>query len=445
MRPMTARNGFWRRRPADRGVALILAMLVLTLLIIVVFQLSYTTKVDLRLAKNRLDLSVLDYACDGVYARAKAYLEADARENEWDGPGDLWENADFAADAGMEDYDYASDPWGEEDADEESRIELDVYIIDEERKLNLSLLAEPTEQDRREERAEERRRSRENRQSGDSGRDDGARGEAPRNRAEEKRRREMLFEALISILVEYRDGTAYDLSGTEARRIADDVRDYVNRKAAEETGDGTIPRPDTIDAPALTVDELLMLPSITEDLLFDFLDPDDEEIVVPGLLNFVTIWSSGRVNLNTAPPVVLRSLFEDDRRDEVDRILEYREEAEQFQDEEEEEEGIGSDRDRDPDEEETIPGVFREVGELQSNNLIDNEDYQRILPFVTTRSTVFSVYVTAERGKVVRRTRAVLRRVDGRVYPLLFEIRKDELLYGRDLEAEEDEGGGFLF
>ena len=36
------------------------------------------------------------------------------------------------------------------------------------------------------------------------------------------------------------------------------------------------------------------------------------------------------------------------------------------------------------------------------------------------------------------------RRVSGQVYPVLYERRKSMMLYGRDLE-EEDEEGGFLF
>ncbi len=440
----------------ERGAALILSLMILTLLVILVFQMSYTTKIDLRLAKNRLDTAVLHYASEGVMTRASAYIEADARENEWDAQGDLWETASFAADEGdgMEDYDYSADPWGDEDAEQESQIDLEVIIIDEERKLNIGMLAEPREQSRAEERAQDRQNRRRNR--GEQNQDNNnAQGEEPRNRAADEKLREQVFEGLISILVDFRDGTSFDLTGTEARRIAEAIRDYVTAAPTNDAGEEDIPKPETVDAPILSVDELLLVEGITEDLLFDFLDPEDDTIVIPGLLNFVTIWSSGLVNINTAPEEVLRALFDKDRRDEAESILEYRDEYE-----EDDEGGLfgggddGDSGERDSDdrirdrnsasEEADTPGIFKETGELQSNRVLDNEDYNKILPLITTQSTVFSVHVIAKRGKMQRYTRGVFRRVSGQVYPVLYERRKSMMLYGRDLE-EEDEEGGFLF
>lgn len=440
---MQRRNQNGRKlEPGNRredGIALILALLVLTLLVIIVFQLAYSTKVDLRLAKNQLDTTVLSYATDGVVARAKAYLAADSAENNWDAPGDLWESASFAADEGMEDYDYSADPWADEDQETEGRVELEVIIVDEERKLNLTMLAErPQDQQANN---NNNRNNRNNRDGEGNQNQNQNQGNQPQNKAEEKKKRERYFDALIHILVEFRDGTPYDLTGTEAREIAEEIRDYVTRPAETNTGDGDIPHPDTTDRPMLTVDELLMLDSVTEDLLFDFIDEDDEETVVPGLLNFVTIWSSGLININTGLPTVLRSIFEKDKRDVADEILDYRDEYEEpdedFDERSRTEPESGS-------QEAETPGIFKDVSELQSNSILDNEDYQDILPFISTQSTVFSVYVIAKRGKVERRTRVVLRRINNDVYPLFYETRKDKLMFGRDLEDEDDEGGFFF-
>jgi len=432
----------YRMRQEERGVALILTLLILTLLVIIVFQVSYTTKVDIRLAKNRLDTTVLQYATDGVLTRAMAYIQADASENQWDARGDLWESASFEAMAGEggSDYDYEGDPWGGDSESEEGRVELDVVITDEDRKLNLGLLAarpEPAPEPRS---SRDRNRDRNDRNTGANAERTG--GRQPRNRKAEEEQREKVFDALISILVEFRDGTTFDLTGTESRQIAEAIRDWVTRPA-ESRDDSELPHPPTLDPPMLSIDELLMVEGVTEDLLFDFLDPDDEEVVIPGLLNFVTIWSSGLVNINTAPPVVLRGFFERDKKKLVDDILEYRDEYEEPEDE--------RDRDRDRrrreresgSEEAETPGIFKETSELQSNNILDNEDYQALLPFISTQSSVFSVHVTASRGKVELRTRAIVRRVNGRVYPVFYERRKDKPLFGRDLEEDEDDGGFF--
>ncbi len=427
-------------RNDERGVALILTLLILTLLVIIVFQVSYTTKVDIRLAKNRLDTTVLQYATDGVLTRAMAYIQADGSENQWDARGDLWESASFEAMAGDggEDYDYDSDPWGDK-AESEGQVELDVVIIDEDRKLNIALLAarpEPAPEPRS---SRDRNRDRNSRDTGANAEQPG--GRRPRNRKAEEEQRQKIFEALISVLVEFRDGTSYDLTGTESRQIAEAIRDWVTRPS-DNKDDSDLPHPPTIDPPMLSIDEILMIEGVTEDLLFDFPDPEDEEVVIPGLLNFVTIWSSGLVNINTAPPVVLRGFFGRDKKDLVDDILEYRDEYEEPEDERPSERRR---RERESGSEEAeTPGIFKETSELQSNNILDNEDYQDLLPFISTQSSVFSVHVTASRGKVELRTRAIVRRVNGGVHPVFYDRRKDKPLFGRDLEDEDDDEGGFF-
>ncbi len=426
-------------RTEESGIALILSLLVLVLLIIIIFQISYSTKIELRLAKSRLDGSVLHYATDGVLVRAKAYLQADSSENQWDAPGDLWETAAFAADEGSDEFDDDYDPWADDVDSQEGEIELEVQIIDEDRKLNLSLLAErpePKETNTREDR-NARRGNRNNQER--TGANSQQQQRAPRNEAAEKKQREHVFEALISVLVDFRDDTRFDLSGTEARSIAEQIRDHVTRPKKRGAGDGEIPSPETLDAPILTVDELLMLPDVTEELLFDFVDEDDQDVIVPGLLNFVTIWSSGLVNINTAPPAVIRSLFSKDNRDAAEKILEYRDEYEA----EDEDERRIRERESGSEDAET-PGIFKDVAELQSNNLLTNEEYQEILPYISAQSSVFSIYVSAKRGKVERRTRTVMRRVNGQVYPMFTELRKDRPLLNKPEEEEGDDGGFFF-
>jgi len=433
----------------------VLCLLVLTILIVVVFQLGYTTKVNLRLAKNRLDRTVLQYAYLGAIVRAKEYLTADASENEWDSLSDLWATVQISADEGADeygygyDYDYARDPWVSDEEDEmESRVDLEVVIVDEDRKLNLSLLREKPQEDEapagRGAGANARNpRNADNRQDRETPNMD----RGPTNKLAEEKIRERVFEGLVSILAEFREGTAWALTGGEARDLATKIRDYVVRPKKRNTPEDEIPTPDTVDYPLLTTDELLQIPGMTEEILYDFVDPEDETRVIPGLLNFVTIWSSGLVNVNTAPEIVLRSIFEREDRNRAADIVEYRDSSG-------EEGGITersgrvappSERDEESGEEEATPGVFKEVSELQ-NTVLDNDSYQSILPFLTTRSSVFSVHVIAKRGKMTLHQRTVFRRVGGEVHPLFTETRRDRPLWGREERGYEEEASdGFLF
>jgi type II secretory pathway component PulK len=443
--------------PRESGVALVITLLILTILIVIVFQLSYTTKVNLRLAKNRLDGTVLEYAFLGALTRAKEYISADARENEWDGPTDSWATVSLSADEGLEEYDYARDPWydGEEGGDAESRVELEVAIIDEDRKLNISLLRPRPANDRNQRDERDRNRSGDNRNRDDSGQPREREQREPTNRLAEEKIRERVFDGLISILAEFREGTPYALTGTDARDIAESIRDYIVRPTRRNAPDDEIPTPQTEDYPLLTVDELLLIPGVTEDLLYDFEDPDQPSFIVPGLLHFVTVWSSGLVNVNTAPEIVLRALFEPDNRDRAADIVEYRDSGEEEQDRDSDRDRDSRDedrdrdrdrrssRDRDEDEEESA-GIFKQVSELQ-NSVLDNESYQEILPFITTRSTVFSVHVTGKRGKVTVHKRVVYRRIGAEVYPLFQEERRDRLLWGRESEMEMSGQDDFLF
>ena len=79
MRPQTIRR---------RGIALILALLVLTLLVVVVGSLAYTTRIDLQQASNDTDKKQALYAAWGGIEFAKGLLRDDVRRNEHDGPAD---------------------------------------------------------------------------------------------------------------------------------------------------------------------------------------------------------------------------------------------------------------------------------------------------------------------------------------------------------------------
>ena len=61
----------------DRGVALIVALLVVAILVAVVLQFTYTTTIDLKLVKNQSRELESYYAARGVANLARAELLAD--------------------------------------------------------------------------------------------------------------------------------------------------------------------------------------------------------------------------------------------------------------------------------------------------------------------------------------------------------------------------------
>ncbi len=113
-------------RQRGSGVALILVVFLLALLIVIVYSLAYSVRVDHRLARNRADdLQVTEIAQAGLEL-AKAMLRADREENTHDWLGDNW--AGHLAPVKIE------------------GITLTVEIVDEDRKLNINdLVPERTE------------------------------------------------------------------------------------------------------------------------------------------------------------------------------------------------------------------------------------------------------------------------------------------------------------
>ncbi len=61
------------------------------------------------------------------------------------------------------------------------------------------------------------------------------------------------------------------------------------------------------DGPFSTVEELILVKGITKEVLFGRIDEDGERI--PGVLEYLTVFSSGGININTAPEPVLEAVL----------------------------------------------------------------------------------------------------------------------------------------
>src|SRR5947209_4401275 len=66
-----------RERGGERGIALILTLLVLSILIVRISQFSWSAKVERTIARNAKDDLKMNFAARGAVAYAQAFLRAD--------------------------------------------------------------------------------------------------------------------------------------------------------------------------------------------------------------------------------------------------------------------------------------------------------------------------------------------------------------------------------
>lgn len=383
------------RQNSQTGVALLLTLLVLTLMIVIVLQISYSTKITLKVAKNRRDNLQVYYAALGARNQAKVILSLDQKETETDSLLESW----------------ATDSL---DIRESGDVEIKVQIVDEERKFNINLLqAKETKTDPEQDK--------------------------------EKKRQERMLRVLTDIIDEFREEFKTDIDGAQAEAMAKAIAEYIQSKPTKEEDKG-IPKPSTKEGRLLTLDEILLIPGFDEQNLFDLWEEDE---VAPGLSRFLTTWSNGTININTASLTVLRALFEKEDKNFADNIFEFREGLEEtywkekkrrdFR-QESEMETLG---DQEAEEEEGKGSIFLSVDNLREENLVDDVVFNKVKDLMGVNSEFFSIYVMAKKGQIVGRFREVARRVatgDGEtaLVTILNEKRKEKRLIEEREEEEEE-------
>lgn len=366
------------KRQADgreSGVALLIVLIVLVLTSILAVEIKRSAALHRRLAANQRDSFLMREAMRGQLEVLKQVLLYDLKENQVETLDDIWLD---------EKYTEFQDGVTEEEAEQRednaepvssTDIKLEARIEDEARKFNLhNLVAE----------------------------DDDVRAYW-----------EKVFKRL---LVGYReDFSQHAISEAKAEDLLKDLRDWLER----ENNDRGIPRPETPDDKRIMVtpDELLMVRGFTREMLYD-LPPDEEgEDSPPGLSRFLTLWSAGPVNLNTADPVMVRAMFERGDQDLAENLISWR-------DEEAEEQPDGLSVDDDP-----VKNHLSNFGDFLKINGFDQESIQRNKlgpPTVAFRSDIFSVHLTGESPDGLRRQeRYVLQRGSGGFTTILMEERND--------------------
>ncbi len=370
-----------RRR---RGIALILALIILALMVVLVGQLAYTSKVDLQVARNGRDGQEALYACWGAVEIAKGLLLDDKQRTKHDGLADRWARLTKPVKVG--------------------EVQVSLLVEDEERRLNLLLLRSPIEAYK-------------------------AWGKG-------------VLERLVAAC---REGTE-DEKEPPASTLAENLATWIEEGKSPgslDVGEDESPKEGAEAIPPLSLGEFLLVKGITPLVLWgpppkaktaeeeqkareEALDPkkvieglkSEAKKEAKGLAPYLTLWSNGRINANTADPIVLKALSPNMSDETVQAIVSRR--APGGGPAGPGEEGDSSGGAAEPAAEGVGPrdSAFTTVDQLKDvpgmQNLGENQSvFDETKNYLAIRSTAFRVTATATVARVSRGVEVVLRRSGG--------------------------------
>jgi len=391
-------------RPAERGIALVLVLVILPLVAIIMTQLSFETTIGERLADHLLTKQQFKQA---IAARQAQMVQRLVR--------DLKDDVERAQQGGA--YDHYGDLWGPDteggqtalmvrkgDAEGGDQVTLITQVVDEQGKFNLNLL-----------------------------------------RHSDQARRGRAFEVLRTLLDLFRDSryddigdNEFDLNAGEANEVAEAIRRYLEGEERDERV-----RQVEIPAPAadmkqgvFAVDELVFSHRLFKEkrLLERFTDSESQQ-VLPSLVEFVTIYGDGKINVNTAPIQVLRSLWreEDGRRSVAEEMLRGRGGFTNTTEDQQAREDLRQERSeaREQGDEEALEEsvtAYKSLNDLNQLEAFQDQTFLRreevdIGRDFTVRSNFFTLVVTARRENFLRQHRLVLERHTAGVLTWDSEVR----------------------
>ncbi len=405
--------------PRERGIALILVLIILPLVAIIMTQLDFEVTIGEQLANNLLATQQFKFAIHARVHQMRMRLVRDLADDEKmgqqqgasDHPSDLWgpDNEGGGTSVMVK--------RGDEDAGD--GITLYTEVVDEQGKFNLNLL-----------------------------------------RHTDAQRRARAQEVLKNLLDFYRDprfgdfaDSEWDLNEPEAKEVAEAIVHFVRGEERDErvrASDLPAPTPETKQG-VLTVRDLVFCHRLflEKRLLERFTDLASNQRM-PDLADFLTVHGTTAINANTAPVQVLRAMFREDQgqREVAEAIFTGRggylntpedlERKEEDEKEREEEEAAASTTTSTTEEESSNAyqslndltqkvDALRDTGFLARNAIDPGRDF-------AVRSNFYSVVVTAVRDNFVRQQRLVLERHAQGTITWQSEVRAADL---RDLP-----GGG---
>jgi type II secretory pathway component PulK len=409
-----------RRSPdeaAEKGVALILVLVVLPLVAILMVQLEFETNIGDLLARNALANQQFKQAILARIRQMRLRLVRDLKNDEKN-----------AQEGGA--YDHYGDAWGPDseggetavrvekgDKDRGDEIVLYTQVTDEQSKFNLNLLMH-----------------------------------------KDPKRRARAFEVLLNLLNFYRDArfddlgeNEYDLDELEAKQVADAILKFVTGEQRDErVRKASLPEPaQDMRQGIYTVGDLVFSHSLMLEkrMLERFTDVTSGQ-TLPSLAEFVTVHGDGKINVNTAHIQVLRAMFKEEagQRDAANTLLHGRGGFLNTDEDQEQRLEVKEERERAEEEgrevEEDSESVYRSLNDVSKLEGLDAAMLRRndveIPRDFTVRSNFFGVIVTARRGNFMRQHRVVLERHNRGCITWLTEVRAADV---GDL-PEGGQGGG---
>lgn len=316
------------------GIALLIVLVVLVLIATLATEIAVTARTTHRLAENAMDDLLLRAAVDGRIEILKAALRYDGTNGSgYDGEADEWswhkrEKLSSWGERGTSVYGTVTQDDTHTAVQYRSTdIELTAWCEDERSKVNLRGLMKP----------------------------------------EDSPVFQNTRDVLVRLIDLYREGhNSLDLSDADGKEMVDDLVKWLQAEA--DTDENPMPAVKPNRGRLQSVDDLLRVPGgrWTAERLYDVKDPDvsDEEDSssssqptssssssssgtsdsadagswerqngVPGLFRYLTVFAEEvadppmRINLNTAPLVVLKALLDPNDEDLAEKIIEHRREG----------------------------------------------------------------------------------------------------------------------
>ena len=328
------------------GVALIMTLLILMILVTLVGQLSYSTKIDYYTAQNNQDELQTRSALQSAVCQAIAYLQLDYLQEK----------------ESREKFDALGDAWNKSHKLQLGNTDVTYTISDENAKFNLvNLLKEPKKQE-------------------------GEEGQNPN--PDKSLTYPEQFVRLVGLLQD-----KHKL--VEPEELKDNILAWLKEKSGKTELEG----PFLAKIPVLSVKELLLVKGITPMLLYGGTDKAGEKLA--GMIAYFTVWSDGKVNINTAPAKLLQSLSSDLDADLAKRIVDYRDKP-------------GNDGAKD---------VFKKEDEIKkvegiAPDGVPDPVYDKIKDLITVRSHYFTIHAVAVSGRITKKMTVVVYRSGKRVHKL---------------------------
>ncbi|BBM83559.1 general secretion pathway protein GspK [Candidatus Uabimicrobium amorphum] len=352
-------------KKAKKGIALVMVLMLCTILVVVVSEFAYSCKVDAYVAYNQAHDLQNRYALISFLNRAIARIQLDA----------LADNDNQDKNSQKEKtYDTIFDPWalqGQKLEVELGDTTVEGFIIDEERKFPLLKLIEK----------EKKSENKDNNNQNNNNNNNNDNNKKPNNNNKKKVSYKKVFTKLLKV-VSKKDG-----------KTAEAMHDGIVAWLKEKKGKMKEKYPTKVAIYSLK--ELLFAKGIDQTTLLG--GEDKKKRKVTGFANYITIWSQGKVNINTASQQVLLSLSDKMTPDIAKAIIAKRKNRED---------------------------VFKKTAELpQKVSEVTKNVFGEIQDKIGVSSEYFRITATAKTENVTKQLVAVVHRQEKKVYTIYCEIK----------------------